>query len=104
MLDLVIQPQAGVTAGESANTSSEPSVLSTAIDADSESTAQPTNSRDATKEELESAGNSLQFHAARVIGAGTAAYSEPGADAAILGGLSGGCRLKCLRFVTTGPA
>jgi len=95
---VVIQPQAGATVVESANTSSEPSVLSTAIDADSESTAQPTNSRDATEEELESSGDSLQFHAARVIGAGTAAYSEPGADAALLGGLSGRMPVKVLEI------
>lgn len=95
---VVIQPQAGATVVESANTSSEPSVLSTAIDADSESTEQPKNSRDATEEELESSGDSLQFHAARVIGAGTAAYSEPGADAALLGGLSGRMPVKVLEI------
>ena len=95
---VVIQPQAGATVVESANTSSEPSVLSTAIDADSESTAQLTNSRDATEEKLESSGDSLQFHAARVIGAGTAAYSEPGADAALLGGLSGRMPVKVLEI------
>ena len=95
---VVIQPQAGATVVESANTSSEPSVLSTAIDADAESTAQLTNSRDATEEKLESSGDSLQFHAARVIGAGTAAYSEPGADAALLGGLSGRMPVKVLEI------
>ena len=95
---VVIQPQAGATVVESANTSSEPSVLSTAIDADSESTAQLTNIRDATEEKLESSGDSLQFHAARVIGAGTAAYSEPGADAALLGGLSGRMPVKVLEI------
>ena len=95
---VVIQPQAGATVVESANTSSEPSVLSTVIDADSESTAQLTNNRDATEEKLESSGDSLQFHAARVIGAGTAAYSEPGADAALLGGLSGRMPVKVLEI------
>ncbi len=94
--DLGIQPQAGATTGESANTSSEPSVLSTSIDTNSESTAQSTNNRDATKKELESAGDSLQFHVARVIGAGTAAYNEPGADASLLGGLSGRMPVKVL--------
>ncbi len=96
--DLGIQPQVGVTAGESANTSSEPSVLSTAIGVDSDSTAQPTSSPDATKKVLESADNSLQFHAARVIGAGTAAYGEPGVDATILGGLSGRMPVKALEI------
>ena len=95
---VVIQPQAGATVVESANTSSEPSVLSTMIDADSESTAQLTNNRDATEEKLESSGDSLQFHAARVIGAGTAAYSEPGADTALVGGLSGRMPVKVLEI------
>ena len=95
---VVIQPQVGATAGESANTSSEPSVLSTAIGVDSDSTAQPTSSPDATKKVLESADNSLQFHAARVIGAGTAAYGEPGVDATILGGLSGRMPVKALEI------
>ena len=95
---VVIQPQAGAATRESVNTSSEPSVLSTAIDADSESTAQPTNNWDATEEELASSVDSLQFHAARVIGAGTAAYSEPGAGAALLGGLSGRMPVKVLEI------
>jgi lipopolysaccharide export system protein LptA len=95
---VVIQAQAGATAGESANMSSEPSVLSTAIDADSDSTAQPTNSRDATEEALEPPDDSLQFHAARVIDAGTAAYSNPGVDAAFLGGLSGRMPVKVLEI------
>ena len=56
---VVIEPQANAVAGESANMSSEPSVLSTAIDADSESTAQPTNSQDTTEEELEFSDDSL---------------------------------------------
>ena len=92
--DLGIQSQAG----EPANTSSEPSVLSTSIDTNSESTAQSTNNRDATKKELESAGDSLQFHVARVIGAGTAAYNEPRADASLLGGLSGRMPVKVLEI------
>ena len=96
--DLCIQPQAGAAAGESANTSSEPSVLSTSIDTDSESTAQPTYNWDTTEEELEFPGDSPQFHAARVIGAGTAAYSEPRADAALLGGLSGRMPVKALEI------
>jgi len=92
---LGIQPQANVTAGESANASSEPSVLSTVNSTDSKST-QPTNNSDTTKEKLEFSGDSLQFHAARIIGAGTAAYSDPGADAALLGMLSGRMPVKVL--------
>ena len=94
---IIIQPQTAT--GESTNTSSEPSVLSTTIDADSESTEQPTNSRNAIQIELESSVDSLQFYAARVIAAGAAAYNEPGADATLLGGLSGRMPVKVLKIL-----
>ena len=51
---------------------------------------------DATEEERGSSGDS--YHMARIIGAGTAAYSDPGADAALLGGLSGRMPVKVLEI------
>jgi lipopolysaccharide export system protein LptA len=95
---IVIEPQAGAVAGESTNAPSAPSVLSTATDIDSESTAQPTSNQDADGEERRSSGDSLQFHAARVIDVGTVAYSEPRADAALLGELSGRMPVKVLEI------
>ena len=95
---VIIQPEVNVTTGESVDNSSEPSVLATTIDANSKSTAQPTNSPDTTEEKMEFSVDSVQFHAARVIGAGTAAYTEPGTDAALLGGLSGRMPVKVLKI------
>jgi lipopolysaccharide export system protein LptA len=94
--DLGIQPETEATAGKSANLSPEPSVLSTAVDTLSESTAQPTNSWDDTDKEVDPSNDSLQFHAARVISSGTVAYSEPGADAPVLGELLGRMPVKVL--------
>ena len=72
--------------------------MSTSINTNPESTVQPTNSRDTTGAALESSGNSLQIHTARIVGAGTAAYSEPRASATVLGGLSGQMPVKVLEI------
>ena len=95
---VVIQPQSGVASRESGNTSLEPSILSTANNAGRKLITQPADSRNASEEELEPSVNSLQFHAARVISAGTAAYNGPGADAALLGGLSNHMAVKVLEI------
>jgi lipopolysaccharide export system protein LptA len=95
---IVIQPSDGIF-DESTTTSPEPSILSTTNDADQVSTTtQPVDNQTPAEEKLGSPGNSLQFHAARVINAGAATYSMPNANAALLGGLSGGTPVKVLEI------
>jgi hypothetical protein len=93
---IVIQPQ--LAAEESTHASSEPSVLSTAIDKTSDSNPKPTDSRDTIEDELDSSVNTLKFHAARVISTGTVVYSKPEAAAALLGELSGRLPIKVLEI------
>jgi lipopolysaccharide export system protein LptA len=95
---IVIQPQAGATTGESAKLSPESTDLLTAIVVDSGPTARPKANQNAVEKKLEFSDDSLKFQAARVIGAGTAAYNEPGAEATLLGGLSGQMPVKVLEL------
>jgi lipopolysaccharide export system protein LptA len=94
---IVIQPNTDVAPRISTNTSSEPAVLSIANDTDQELTNQSPDSKNSGEEEQELSDDSLQFRAARVIGAGTAAYSRPD-GAVFLGGLSGHMPVKVLQI------
>ena len=95
---VIIQPQLATTPGESNNKSLEPTILSTMDDTGKQIITESANSRNLDDEKLDMPSNSLQFNPARIIDSGTAAYSEPNADASLLGGLSGHVPVKVIKI------